>query len=258
MDRAKVKNIALSTAVLASFFITAPTFAQQDERLKEIVEEVDLSNKIAQESQARIDTTVNQTNKLFNEYKQILKVNSGLRAYNEQIRRVITRQKKEIAKIEENISNIDEIKRQVTPLMIDMIVNLENFVELDVPFQKDERLARIQTLSNAMDDPNVNDPERFRVILEAYNSEVTYGRTINAYEGTAPDGRSVNFARLGRVGFYYQTKDGQETFAWSKANNSWEELGPEYRTSIRQLIRMANRQVQQDITVLPLPAPEEK
>ena len=258
MDKAKVKRIAVSTAAAASVLLGASIAQAQDARLDEVVKEVDRSNLIAQQSQQRIDGIADATSQLFGEYKAVLKTNAGLRAYNAQQRRVIAEKENEISKIEISIGQIDEIKRQVTPLMLEMIENLEEFVRADVPFQLDERLDRIATLRDAMDDPNVNDPERFRVVLEAYKAEVQYGRTVNAYEGVLDDGRSVNFVRLGRAGFYYQTKDGRETAAWDGDTQSWQSLGSEYATPVRQLLKMARRQVPLDVVVLPVKAPQTK
>jgi len=135
-----------------------------------------------------------------------------------------------------------------------MIDQLEEFVSVDTPFQIDDRKERILKLRDYMDDPNISDPERFRLVLEEYKREVQYGRTINAYEGTLDDGRSVNFIRLGRVGFYYQTKDGSETAVWDKASGSWVENN-DYQSSVRQLRRMAGNTVQKDVLVLPVAAP---
>ncbi|TNE63236.1 MAG: DUF3450 domain-containing protein [Alphaproteobacteria bacterium] len=257
MDKAKVKRIAVSTAAVASILLGATVANAQDARLKSIVDEVNQANKIAQASQQKIDTVADATAKLFAEYKGVLKTNAGLRAYNAQQRRVITKQEEEIEKIKNSIGQIDEIKRQITPLMLDMIDNLDEFVNADIPFQLAERHERIESLKEAMDDPNVNDPERFRVVLEAYKAEVQYGRTLNAYEDTLPDGRSVDFVRIGRVGFYYQTKDGKETAVWNRDNGAWERKD-EYATSVKQLLKMSRRQVPLDVLVLPVAAPKEK
>ena len=258
MDKAKVKRIAVSTAAVASILLGATAANAQDARLKSIVDEVNQANQVAQASQKTIDGVANVTNKLFNEYKGVLKTNAGLRAYNAQQQRVITKQEEEIAKIKNSIGQIDEIKRQITPLMLDMVEDLREFVEKDVPFQTAEREERIESLVDAMENPNVSDPERFRVVLEAYKAEVQYGRTVNAYEDTLPDGRSVNFARIGRVGFYYQTKDAAETAVWDTANGAWQQLGAEYTTPVKQLIRMAQRRTQMDLVTLPIAAPEGK
>ena len=253
-----MKRIAVSTAAVASILLGATLANAQDARLKSIVEEVNQATKLAQESQQRIDKTADATSKLFTDYRTVLKTNAGLEAYNAQQKRVIKKQEEEIEKIKNSIGRIDEIKRQITPLMLDMISNLEEFIKADVPFQRDERLERVDDLREAMDDPNVSDPERFRVVLEAYKAETQYGRSVNAYEAALDDGRTVNFVRIGRVGFYYQTKDGKETAAWDKESGTWKKLDEEYATAVKNMIRMARRQVPFDIVVLPVQAPKGK
>ncbi|NVJ99449.1 MAG: DUF3450 domain-containing protein [Alphaproteobacteria bacterium] len=258
MDKAKVKRIAVSTAAVTSILLGAAGANAQDARLKSIVEEVNQANQIAQASQARIDKTADATSKLYTDFKTVLKTNAGLRAYNAQQRRVITKQEEEIEKIKRSIGQIDEIKRQVVPLMEDMVKDLNDFVELDIPFQIDERRERVESLRDVIDDPNVSDPERFRVILEAYKAEVQYGRSINAYEASLEDGRSVNFVRVGRVAFYYQTKDGKETATWDQSSRSWVKLDEAYGTPVKQLIRMARSQMPFDVLTLPVKAPVQK
>lgn len=256
MDKAKVKRIAVSTAAVASILLGATVANAQDARLKSVVDEVNQANKIAQASQQKIDTIADATSKLLIEYKGVLKTNAGLRAYNAQQRRVITKQEEEINKIKTSIGQIDEIKRQVIPLMQNMVDDLAKFVEADIPFQIEERRARIDKLVETLDDPNVSDPERFRVILEAYKAEVQYGRTRNTYEGTLDDGRLVNFVRIGRVGYYYQTQDGSESAAWNKDTGTWESLPEEFNTPVKQLIKMARNQIPVDLLVLPVAAPK--
>lgn len=253
MDKAKVKRIAVSTAAVASILLGATVANAQEERLESIVKEVNQANKLAVQSQQTIDGVADATQKLFGDYRAVLKTNAGLEAYNAQQNRVITKQLEEIEKIKNSIGQIDEIKRQITPLMLDMINDLEEFIEADVPFLLEERRDRVQGLRDAMDNPNVSDPERFRIVLEAYKTEVQYGRTFFAYEGALEDGRTVNFVRLGRVGFYYQTKDTTETRAWD--GSQWVDVSGDFTTPVRQLIRMAQRRTQSDVTVLPISAP---
>ena len=251
-----MKRIAVSTVAVASILLGASAASAQSADVKSIVEEVNAANKIAQSSQQAIDGVVDATDKLITEFKGVLKTNAGLRAYNAQQRRVITKQEEEISKIKTSIGQIDEIKRQITPLMLDMIGQLEKFIDADVPFLMDERKERIASLREAMDNPNISDPERFRVVLEAYKTEVQYGRTYFAYEGLDEKNRSVNFVRLGRVGFYYQTKDTTETGVWNNDSRTWELLDTDFTNPVKQLIRMAQRRTQSDVTVLPIAAPK--
>ena len=66
--------------------------------------------------------------------------------------------------------------------------------------------------------------EKYRLILEAYQIELDYGRTLEAYEGrlgTGADARTVEFARLGRVSLMYRTLDGSETGYWDADQKDW-------------------------------------
>jgi len=257
MDKAKVKHIAVSAVAVASFLLGASAASAQDPRLKSVIDEVDESNRIAQASQQTIDGISDATSRLFADYKAALKENAGLRAYNTQQQRVIDRQVEEINNIRTSIGQIDEIKRQITPLMLRMIDKLDQFVNADIPFEIEARLERVTNLRDYMDDPNISDPERFRLVLDAYRNEVSYGSSINQYRGTLQDGRSVNFVRIGRVGFYYQTLDGNESAAWNSSTGSWEVLGGDFSSAIRQLRRMAANTVQYELLVLPVAAPSE-
>ena len=256
-----MKRITVSTIAVASILLGASAASAQNADVKSIVSEVNNANKIAQASQKIIDGTQNATDKLTGEFKQVLKINAGLRAYNAQQRRVITRQEEEIRKIKVTIGGIDEIKRQITPLMLDMINDLQEFIDGDIPFLLEERTARVDALREAMDNPNISDPERFRVILAAYKAEVTYGNSIDSWVGDLVEAgktRSVSYAQVGRIGYYYQTQDGNETKVWNTASRSWDTLGAEFAGRIKTFIRIAGGRTAPNLVTLPIAAPREK
>lgn len=258
MDNTQVKRIAVTTLAVASMLIGASALNAQDERLDKIVKEVKVTNTLAKASQTKIDTMADQTSDLFGKYKQVLKTNDGLRAYNNQLNKAITKQREEIAKITDAIAGIAKIKRQITPLMLDMVESLKQFIENDIPFEKEKRMERLANLQNAIDDPQVAESEKFRVTLQEYQTEVGYGRTVNAWEGNLDDGRSVNFVRIGRIGYFYQTKDRSETAAWDVKNGNWVTLDDENTRPINRLIKMANKLIPFDLSIIPMPAPEGK
>jgi DNA-binding SARP family transcriptional activator len=67
--------------------------------------------------------------------------------------------------------------------MLRMITNLEEFIKLDVPFLPEERERRLSQIKETMDKAKVSTSEKFRRVIEAYQIENEYGRTIEAYRG---------------------------------------------------------------------------
>jgi hypothetical protein len=151
------------------------------------------------------------------------------------------------------------MERQVMPLMLRMIEGLDQFVELDVPFLLEERRNRVAFLKTLLERSDVTVAEKFRRLLEAYEIENDYGRTIEAYKGTLElDGasREVDFLRVGRVALLYQTVDAEIYGMWDQANRTWAPLPGEYRNQIRAGIKVARKQVAPNLLMLPIAAPE--
>jgi lipopolysaccharide biosynthesis regulator YciM len=91
-----------------------------------------------------------------------------------------------------------------------MADSLEQFVNLDAPFSLNERLKRVTQVRATLLDPRVTASEQVRQVLEAYNIEREYGRTIETYEDSIVlDGEEkvVNILRIGRLALMYQLKE---------------------------------------------------
>ena len=216
--------------------------------------------RLAQASQKTIDEVVSQTVGLESEYKQVMKQLDGLEVYNDYMERQIANQGEELAELRRSIDQISIVERQIMPLMIRMLDGLEQFIELDVPFLKDERTERVATLRAVMERADVSVAEKFRRLTEAFQIENDFGRTIETYKETLviEDATlEVNVLRLGRVGLYYQTNDASATGLWDSATRRWTPLsGGAARNQVRQGIRIARKQVAPDLLLLKVPAPE--
>ena len=95
-----------------------------------------------------------------------------------------------------------------------MYDELVQFVEADVPFFKEERDTRMQRLAELMQNVEASASEKFRRLIEAYQIEMEYGRTMSAYRQTLDDGREAEMVRLGRVSLMYRVVEGGETGYW--------------------------------------------
>jgi len=106
-----------------------------------------------------------------------------------------------------------------------------------------------------MDRSDANPAEKYRKILEAFEIENEYGRTIEAYEGELElegETRTVNFLRLGRVTWIYQTLDGDESAVWNRVERRWVDLDGDFDSEIRTGIRVAREQVTPNLLIVPM------
>lgn len=217
------------------------------------------ANQAERRSQEAIDEVVDETKAVVREYSSVLKEVEGLEVYRSILEKEVESQEREIADLEESIDRVSVIERQVLPLMMRMVEGLEQFVELDVPFLLDERRRRVSFLKSLLERSDVTVAEKFRRVLEAFEIENDYGRTIEAYKGSLElDGatREVDFLRIGRVALLYQTADGEVYGMWDQAQRAWVPLSSEYRSQIRAGLRIARKQIAPDLLMLPIPAPE--
>lgn len=214
----------------------------------------------AQAAQDEIDGIVDVTRDREDQYRSVMKEIDGLVVYNTLLERQIADQEAELGNLRTSIDQVSVIERQVLPLLTRMIDGLERFVSLDVPFLADERSERVANLRTLLERSDVTAAEKFRVVMEAWQIENEYGRTIEAYPAQLQiDGtnREVDMLRIGRVILAYQTPDGVLSGVWDQRNREWVSLGSEHRNAIRQGVRIARNQVAADLMLLPVFPPEE-
>ncbi len=211
-------------------------------------------------AQERIDSLDDQTAALASEYKAVLQQLETLRVYNDQLRELIDSQVAEITVTQRDIDRVTTIDREVVPLMLRMVEGLDQFVELDVPFLIEERRNRVSNLRSLMQRADASPAEKFRRVLEAYQIENEYGRTIEGSRGvvSTADGRqiTVDFLRVGRVALYYKTLDDAQIARWSKTGKQWEEIDSDFVSPIKKALSIAREQAAPDLLLLPIDAPE--
>jgi hypothetical protein len=239
------------TPAIALLLVSATAPA---ETLAQAVDVRTKGNAEGVESQKRVDALSDETDQLLSIYRTTLKQIDALRVYNRQMEKLIASQEVEMAQYRADIDDVEVVGRGVTPLMLKMIDAVDAFVVLDVPFQAEERAERVANLRRLMVRSDVSASEKFRKILEAYQIENDFGRTIEAYTGKLADGRSVDFLRVGRIALVYQTLDAEETAVWDHQAGQWIQLESSYRNAIKQGLRIARKQSAPDLIRLPLSA----
>ncbi|WDT86792.1 DUF3450 domain-containing protein [Alteromonas sp. 009811495] len=245
----------INALLVAGALVATPVLAQDDEVLKPVVDEAAKINESAAKSQEKINGITDQIDSKLQQFKTLMKEIEGLEVYNTQLRKQINSQEQEMADLNAAIDEVSVVERQITPLMMRMIDGLEQFVALDVPFLPEERANRVADLRAMMDRADVAASEKFRRVMEAYQVEMDYGRTMEAYSGIHTingQERDVEFLRLGRTALMYQTRDASMQGVWNKQTRQWEELDSSYRTQITKGLRMAKKQLAPDLLMLPV------
>tara|TARA_R110000868_G_scaffold59547_16_gene182758 strand:+ start:12658 stop:13416 length:759 start_codon:yes stop_codon:yes gene_type:complete len=247
----RTRNI-LAAAILSAGVVFGATAADVNTAIDKGVSRVNS----AQASQQKIDSIDNSIRAAEREYRGVVKEVDGLKVYVEQLDKQLAAQDNELAGIEDSIEKVTLVERQITPLMLRMIDSIDQFVKVDVPFLVDERSKRVEGLKALMGRSDVTVAEKYRKVMEAYQAEIDYGRTIESYRGTL-DGREVDFLRVGRISLMYQSLDGNVLGVWNSAAKQWEMLEPSMKSKLMAGIRIAREQAAPDLIKVPVAAPQE-
>jgi hypothetical protein len=215
-------------------------------------------------SQLTIDAIDADIRRSEREYRGVSKEIEGLEVYVKQLNKQLEDQDSEKNDIEKSIRKVTLIERQITPLMLRMIDALDRFVEADVPFQKEERLDRVANLKDLMVRSDVTVAEKYRNVMDAYQKEMDYGRTIKTYRstinvaGSSADKsgeREVDFLRVGRISLMFLSLDGESLGIWDQKATEWKPLDADYKGKLNTALRIAREQAAPSLIKIPVAAP---
>ncbi len=256
MKRCKTSSRRMTKLLTAAVVIaiSGSVFAQTvDQVIKSDLRRLSL----AQASQERINSVVEGTRSLSDQYRAVNKEIDGLKVYNRLMTAQTNGQQATLDDISLSMDQVDVINRQIFPLMERMIDGLEQSIALDVPFLMEERSGRVDKLKEIMERSDVSVAEKFRKVMEAYQIENDYGSSSETYRQslTIDDTtRDYNMLRIGRIGLYFQSDDSRITGAWDSQAGSYVILGNEHRNEIKKGIRMAKDLIAPELLLLPVSA----
>jgi len=258
MKRCISSSRRISVALFATTIIAASgsVFAQT---VDQVLQAEDRRLNLAQQSQERINTTVEGTRSLEDQYRAINKEIDGLKVYNRLMTAQTGGQQAVLGDIALSMDQVDVINRQIFPMMERMIDGLEQSVSLDVPFLMEERTKRVSDLEDIMERSDVSVAEKFRKVMEAYQIENDYGTSSEYYtQSLTLDGatRSYNILRIGRIGLYFQSDDTKITGRWDNTARQWV-MDDSARAEIRKGLRMARQLIAPELIIVPVAAPTE-
>ncbi len=259
MSKMSKRNL-IASAVVGALALGSSAVVSADP-LNELHKEEAKIHAAAAKSQEKINNLFEQSQELFVEYRGVVDETENLKVYNDYVATLVADQQRSIDSLQTQIDGIEGVKRGVVPLMFRMIDSLEQFIELDVPINLEERKERVERLRDVMANSNVTTSEQFRQVIEAYQIENQMGAasSIRAYQGKLDyQGTeiTVDFFNLGRTAHLALSLDGKSAWVWDNDNRAWEVLGAEYLSAVVTAVKMANKLLPPDLLKLPIKAAE--
>ncbi|KCZ53264.1 hypothetical protein HY29_17250 [Hyphomonas beringensis] len=239
-------------AIAAALIVGLAVPAQA--QLREALNTGEQATRRAEQVQEQINQLDDKRTDMVREYRTLLQRRDAADLYAKQQELVVQSQEEEIASLTEQLGSIDDITAQTVPMLLGMVEDLKTFVAADLPFKQTERQARLEGLDAVMETPNVTPAEQYRLIMDAYQAEMEYGRTISTWqEEITIDGNptTVDMFLYGRVALVYVTPNGKAA-RYNRNTGEWEAVKGSYVSDIDKAIRVAQAKAQQEVLFAPV------
>jgi hypothetical protein len=243
----------VAALLLAVVFGGAVTAQPSSDPVGKAIDATVDANRAARTSQGKIDQLDDQTRAMLERYRSASWQAQQLTVYADQLGELVSAQDAEKASLLRQIDEMERTERELLPLMLRMVQGLEQFIALDLPFLASERQERLASLKKLMADPSATNTDKFKRILEAWQIEAEYGRSLGS-ERAEVEGRTVDVLRVGRVGLFYLSADGRQAGTWDASQKKWVGLEHRHVAEIRHGLRMARETAAPDLLRLPMPA----
>jgi hypothetical protein len=239
----------------AACLLLAASFAAGAATLDDNLKAMQATNQEAGAAQKNIASLEAQTQSMMDEYKRLTQTVDYQDQYSQEISERAALQEKELVSLRKQVASRQITQQRIVPLMRSMADALEQFVVLDLPFHQEERLARVIKVKQQLASSSLSLQDKYRSLLEAYKQELEFGRGIEAWRGELKLGEenlTVEYLRVGRTAFYFQSMDGQRSGYWDRAYKQWVEVPRDYGEDIKHGLRIARNQQAPQMLALPM------
>ena len=153
-----------------------------------------------------------------------------------------------------NLQNV--IRQQIMPFILGQRVTIEN----GIPYKLKERIARLEAVSNVLNDPNlVSVSDQLGYVWNYAQEEFRLSRSPETYTARVPakDGSNpyARYFRVGQLILGYVTEDGRQTAIWSSLldNNGWQMITDQKQSNqVRSAVEILDRRQAPKLVVLPI------
>lgn len=237
---------------LISLFLSAEVYASSVQQSMQVQKN---TLQQAQENHRQVVSLDKETEQLLNEYQQLMQRSDYQEAYNAELKIRLDEQQKEITKAQQELVDLQITRLHIVPFLREKAADLKRFIELDLPFEQEERLRAVSQLENLLASSKATLAEKYRRVMELWQTESDYSYNLATYRGEVEfegDMLSVSFLRVGRMALYWQTQDGKRGAYWQASENQWQALNSADLSSLRLAMRVADKQMAPQLLSLPV------
>lgn len=247
------KTIRMGMIASAAALVTAGgAYAQLDEALRVARQ----STQEGAQAQEQITQIADAADNAERQYLAAREQIESQRIFLEQQRVFLLSQENELNALRTQLERVGSIEVDLAPMLLDMYVALEEFINEDIPFQMDVRLQRLENIQTALGDATISAAERYRLLLNAYEIEMGYGRSLRAYsEEVDVDGapQSAEVVQIGRVALIRDIGGTLEIL--TQDNREWRPVPGSMAVDVQRAFRIAREVTTPEVFVAPLPGP---
>lgn len=135
----------------------------------------------------------------------------------------IERLRKSLAEARTEAQSATADAKDLLPMLGGAISQMRAYIEAELPFKREERLAALDEIQTQLDTGVVTGPKGVNRLWSFYEDELRLARETGLFRQSVElNGRKqlADVVRLGMVGLYFRTEDGQVGMA-VEAGDSW-------------------------------------
>ncbi|MEI6128248.1 MAG: DUF3450 domain-containing protein [Pseudomonadota bacterium] len=237
-------------AAAALFTATLCASAQQPEK---IITPMDGSRQKPQETQKKSVDAQKQKEPLKVKYYELKEGMRGTAADIERMKDILAKQEQYITATNNKIIELENMRQNLVPYLKEVILRLEDNVNKDLPFLREERIKTLSELKYTVSDAKISMGEKLKKVLEALKTEMDYGYSVENSMGEIQykgERLQVHLFRLGRVAMLMRTIDDKEAGIYN--GREWAAVSKEYGAEIKKAMDNARRSKSAEFVNLPL------
>lgn len=213
-----------------------------------------------QEVQEDVQTWSKEKRALVQEILSLQTEKKWLELQNEQHAAYIRQTQEAIDRLEEQKDVARSLRMELEPYLVQVSERLRQEVEKDLPYLPQERRDRLEFIEQSLTEYGIELSERLRRVLEALTVEAGYGTSVHVTDREVEVQEiptMVQTVRIGRVGLFYVTPDGNSAGVWDAQEKTWKPLARETAAELHKTVDIIQGRRAAELVRLPVGKPED-